>query len=59
MYGAMGDNTKETGSITKCMEMDSINGKMAACMLDNISLIRSMDLVFILGQMAESMLENG
>lgn len=59
MCGAMADNIKEIGLIIKCMEMDSINGKMAECMPANINLIKSTASVFILGQMGASMQENG
>lgn len=59
MYGVMGDNIKGTGSTIKCMEMDSINGKMVACMLDNINSIRNMDLVYIHGRMDANILDSG
>lgn len=59
MYGVMEDNIKEIGLIIKCMETDSINGKMVACMWANISSIKSMDSVFTLGQMGASMQVNG
>ena len=41
------------------METDSINGKMVACMLGSISLIKNMDSVYTLGQMDASILDNG
>ena len=41
------------------METDSINGKMAACMLASINLIKNMDSVSTLGQMDVNTLDNG
>lgn len=57
--GAMAGNTKAIGLITKCMEMDSTNGKMDACMLGSINLIRSMALAPTHGLMDVSIPESG
>lgn len=59
MCGVMVDSTKETGSIIKCMERDSTNGKMEECILGNISMIKSMDLGHIRGLTDANTQDNG
>ena len=58
-YGLTADSTKENGCKIKCMEKDSIDGKMAVAILDSTNTIRSMDSEHTLGQMVEDILATG
>jgi hypothetical protein len=48
-YGLMVEYMKVIGLIIKCMAVENTNGRMGEVMKGNITMIKNMDLVYILG----------
>lgn len=57
--GLMGDNSMVIGRTIKCMALVFSDGQMEDSMKENILMIRRKVVESSLGQMVESMMENG
>ena len=57
--GLIIENTQETGSITKCMELVCSLGPTAESTRENIMMTRNKDMVFSHGQMVDNMMAIG
>lgn len=53
------ENIMVVESITKCMVMEFSNGPTTECIKENMTWTRSTDLVYLNGQMANNMKDNG
>lgn len=59
MSGRKVGSTTVNGTITRCTDMESLNGQMEGNMKDSTKVIKNMVKVHFIGQMGESILEDG
>ena len=59
LFGQTKQNMKEIGFKIPCMVKESYNGLMVGSMKGNFKMIRRVDLVYLLGVMAENMKDSG